>query len=110
MIAFNYREKLKDSMQFFVPPEFDGGHVYHLFPVLTTHRAALQAHLTSRSIETLIHYPTPITRQAAMAGWNPAPCPVADRVCGELLSLPMYPGLSDDEVGMVIDAARSFSV
>ena len=51
-----------------VPPEFDAGHVYHLFPVLSTARAtALQAHLARDGIETLIHYPVPIPRQPALA-------------------------------------------
>ena len=50
-----------------VPPEADAGHVYHLFPVRSGARDAMQAHLTARGIETLIHYPVPIPRQPALA-------------------------------------------
>ncbi|MGH9202889.1 MAG: DegT/DnrJ/EryC1/StrS family aminotransferase, partial [Vicinamibacterales bacterium] len=91
-----------------VPAENDPGHVYHLFPVLSTRRAALQDHLTAAGIETLIHYPVPIPRQPALASANPAMCPVADRVCTEVLSLPMYPSLADEAVARIIDAVRRF--
>lgn len=87
-----------------VPPELDAGHVYHLFPVLAADRRALQAQLTARGVETIIHYPVPIPRQPALAGTDPRQCPVADRVCGEVLSLPMYPSLGDDEVEQVVAA------
>ncbi|MGH9386173.1 MAG: DegT/DnrJ/EryC1/StrS family aminotransferase [Vicinamibacterales bacterium] len=107
-IAQRYREELANSLVH-VPHELDPGHVYHLFPVLTERREALQAHLASRSVETLVHYPVPITRQPALAALDPAPCPVADRVCNEVVSLPMYPGLSDQEVETVIDGIRSFA-
>lgn len=91
-----------------VPREFDPGHVYHLFPVLTPNREAFQAHCTAQGVETLIHYPVPIPRQPALASTNPAMCPVADRVCGEVVSLPTYPGLSDDQLGAVTRAFSSF--
>ena len=64
-----------------VPPEADAGHVYHLFPVRSDARDAMQAHLTARGVETLIHYPVPIPQQPALATERPADCPVADRVC-----------------------------
>jgi len=92
-----------------VPREFDQGHVYHLFPVLTPHREAFQAHCTAHGVETLIHYPVPIPRQPALGPTSPAMCPVADRVCGEVVSLPMYPGLSDDQVAAVAQAFSSFT-
>jgi dTDP-4-amino-4,6-dideoxygalactose transaminase len=50
-------------------------------------------------VETLVHYPIPIPRQPALANEDPAECPIADRVCAELVSLPMYPSLP-------LDAAR----
>lgn len=92
-----------------VPREFDEGHVYHLFPVLTPCRDAFQAHCTSQGVETLIHYPVPIPRQPAVASTSPAVCPVADRVCSEVVSLPMYPALSDDQLAAVARAFSSFT-
>ncbi len=92
-----------------VPGEHDPGHVYHLFPVLTPARDALQAHLSAAGIETLIHYPVPIPRQPALASANPAMCPIADRISAEVLSLPIYPSLTGDAVSHVIDAVRDFA-
>ena len=91
-----------------VPSELDPGHVYHLFPVLTPHRDALQAHCSSQGVETLIHYPVPIPRQPALASTTPAMCPVADRVCAEVLSLPLYPALSEAQLAAVTHAFSSF--
>ncbi len=107
-IAGRYRKELATSTVH-LPHEFDAGHVYHLFPVLTPHRAAFQAHLAARSVETLIHYPVPIPRQPALAAFEPRFCSIADRICNEVVSLPLYPGLSDPEISMVIEAVRSFS-
>jgi dTDP-4-amino-4,6-dideoxygalactose transaminase len=91
-----------------VPGEFDAGHVYHLFPVLTDARDRFQAHMKDRGIQTLIHYPVPIPRQPALQSASPAMCPVADRVCAQVVSLPMYPGLSDAAVAAVAEAAATF--
>ena len=91
-----------------LPREFDAGHVYHLFPVLTEARDAFQTHMSSRGVETLIHYPVPIPRQPALASTSPAMCAIADRVCSQVVSLPMYPGLSDAAVAAVIDGVATF--
>ena len=92
-----------------VPPELDAGHVYHLFVVRipTTDRDArseLQAYLAANGVETLIHYPIPIPRQPAFAATDPAECPLASQVCDEILSLPLHPGMTDDDVGHVAAA------
>jgi dTDP-4-amino-4,6-dideoxygalactose transaminase len=87
-----------------VPPELDSGHVYHLFPVLSANRDALQARLAEAGIETLIHFPVPIPRQPALATEDPAACPVTDRICGELLSLPLFPDLPETAVATVVEA------
>ena len=89
-----------------VPPELDPGHVYHLFAVRAPGRAALQAQLAAGGIETLVHYPIPIPRQAAMAGASPADCPEAARACDEVLSLPLHPGLTDEEAADVVAALK----
>jgi dTDP-4-amino-4,6-dideoxygalactose transaminase len=106
-IAAAYRSGLADAAVT-VPAEFDVGHVYHLFPVLTPHREAFMAHMTAGGIETLIHYPVPIPRQPALAASAPADCPVANRVCAEVVSLPMYPALPDATVAAIAGAARNF--
>jgi len=96
-LAAEYRTALEGA-DVFVPPELDAGHVYHLFPVLSEQRQALRDRLQARGVETLIHYPVPIPRQPALAGQCPAVCPVADRVCDQVLSLPLHQGMTRDTV------------
>lgn len=107
LIAARYRLALAKSA-LHVPKEFDAGHVYHLFPVLSERRDAFQAHMRDRGIETLIHYPLPIPRQPALASASPAECPTADQVCAQVLSLPVYPALTDAAVTAVAEAAADF--
>jgi dTDP-3-amino-3,4,6-trideoxy-alpha-D-glucose transaminase len=90
-----------------VPPLADEGHVYHLFPVLSPERERVRAALLERGVETLVHYPVPISRQPALASHHPAACPIADRVCAEVFSLPLHPALSDDDVDRVVAAIRA---
>jgi dTDP-4-amino-4,6-dideoxygalactose transaminase len=106
-IAARFRSALI-SGSVLVPRECDPGHVYHLFPVLTGHRDRFQTHMAAAGVETLIHYPLPLTRQPSLAPASPAVCPVADRVCSEVVSLPMYPALREDQVVAVADGAATF--
>ncbi|MDQ3347728.1 MAG: DegT/DnrJ/EryC1/StrS family aminotransferase [Acidobacteriota bacterium] len=99
-----YRRRLGAVTSISVPPELESGHVYHLFPVRSPLRNAVQASLRAAGIETLIHYPVPINRQPALAPTRPADCPNADRVCAEVFSLPLYPALPGDAVARVTAA------
>jgi dTDP-3-amino-3,4,6-trideoxy-alpha-D-glucose transaminase len=103
-LASAYRARLARAPRIAIPPEFDSGHVYHLFPVRSTARAAVQAELRAAGVETLIHYPVPIPRQPALATENPADCPVASRVCDEVFSLPLYPSLPPDAIDRIAAA------
>jgi dTDP-4-amino-4,6-dideoxygalactose transaminase len=89
--------------------EADSGHVYHLFVVRAGAREALRAHLASRGIETLIHYPVPIPRQPAMTASQPADCPLASQACDEVLSLPLHPALADEDVDFIAEAVDAFA-
>ena len=104
-IAAVYRGALPGTLRAVV--ERDPGHVYHLFPVRAAGRDALQASLASNGIDTLIHYPVPLSEQPAFAAFQPRACPVASRAARELLSLPLHPGLSDADVRQVIAAAAN---
>jgi dTDP-3-amino-3,4,6-trideoxy-alpha-D-glucose transaminase len=89
--------------------ERDPGHVYHLFAVRVPNRDALQAHLVAAGIETLTHYPFSLTEQPAFAAFGSGACPVAEAAAREVLSLPLYPRLPDDDairVAREIDAFR----
>jgi len=89
-----------------VPPECDSGHVYHLFVVRVPDRDRFQRQLAADGIETLVHYPLPIPRQQAFAHMSPAHCPLAARVCAEVVSLPLHPGLSDGDLDTVVSAVK----
>ena len=102
-IAALYRAALADG-PVAVPRECDGGHVYHLFAVRATARDLLQRHLADRGIETLVHYPVPLPEQPAFSRFAPADCPVARSVCRDIVSLPLHPRLTDQEVADVASA------
>jgi len=106
-IAARYRTGLEHA-RINIPRECDPGHVYHLFPVLTAERDRFQTHMKDRGIETLIHYPVPIPRQPALSSTSPAMCLIAERVCSQVVSLPIYPGLTDRAVAAVVQAASTF--
>jgi len=117
-LATRYRRRLRGGSVDPVP-EIDPGHVYHLFVVRVGRddearqpgdagRRALQGHLASRGIETLIHYPLPIPTQPAFASGQPAGCPIASQVCHEILSLPLHPAMHDDDVDAIADGVNAF--
>ena len=84
--------------------------IYHLYVVRCERRDALQEHLKSREIGTLIHYPIPIHLQKAYAylGKSTGDFPVAEAACQQVLSLPMYPELPEASIMAVAGAIREF--
>ena len=84
-------------------------HVYHLFPIRTKHRDALQKHLRERGIETLIHYPIPPHKQQCYSMFNALSLPVTERISAEELSLPISPVMTLEEAREVVDALNDFS-
>lgn len=82
---------------------------WHLFVVRHPERDALQSRLTARGIGTLIHYPVPPHLQPAYAelGYGPGDFPVTEAIHREVLSLPLWPGMSEAQVERVIDAVRA---
>jgi dTDP-4-amino-4,6-dideoxygalactose transaminase len=81
---------------------------YHLFVLCTPERDRLRAHLASKQIPTLVHYPIPLSRQKAFAEFDPAPCPNADLVCSTVLSLPIHAFMSDGDVENVVNGVLGF--
>jgi dTDP-4-amino-4,6-dideoxygalactose transaminase len=86
-------------------------HAYHLYVVASAQRDALMAYLSDRHIGCAVHYPIPVHRQRGYAERALLPAaglPVTERICQEILSLPLYPELSDADVEGVIAAVRGF--
>jgi dTDP-3-amino-3,4,6-trideoxy-alpha-D-glucose transaminase len=88
----------------------DGEHVYHLYVVRTESRNALRDYLAGTDITTSVHYPRGVHLQGAYAylGYEQGSCPHAERTAAEILSLPIFPQLSDEEVEQVIRLVRFF--
>lgn len=107
-LARRYLEAFSD-LPLGLPATSDGEeHVYHLFVITCRERDALREHLARRGVETAVHYPIPLHRQSPfMARENP-PCPRAERAARSVLSLPLYPYLTDREQEEVIAAVRDF--
>ncbi len=85
-------------------------HVYHLYVIQTDQREALMDFLNERSIQTLIHYPVPAHRQDAYnyLNYQKGSLPATEHAVERILSLPMYPGLTDDQVDFVIESICEF--
>jgi len=84
--------------------------VRHLFVVRAPDRAGLQEALVADGIQTLIHYPVPAHLQPAYRdlGQGEGTCPVAEKAAKEILSLPLYPELSEDQVERVANAVCGY--
>ena len=85
--------------------------VYHLYVVRTPMRNELQKHLSSAGIGTGIHYPIPLHLQKAYAsrGWKRGDFPVTEAAADEILSLPMFAGLTPDQQKRVAEAVSQFA-
>ena len=83
---------------------------WHQFVIHTKHRDALKAYLEEQEIGTLIHYPIPphLSEAYQYLGKKPGDYPITEKYANEVLSLPMYNGMTEEEINLVIDAANSF--
>jgi dTDP-4-amino-4,6-dideoxygalactose transaminase len=83
-------------------------HVFHLYVVAHPDRKGLQAHLATRGIETMIHYPHLLHQQNLFRQAGQQPLPVAEKLADSILSLPLYPQLTEDEVSTIAHAIVEF--
>lgn len=81
-------------------------HVWHLYVVRVPRRDDVVRRLNAAGVGAGIHYPVPVHRQPAFAGYRcgPGGCPVADRAGGEILSLPLFPGITAEQQERVVSA------
>lgn len=109
-IAQRYDELFADLPIKLLPTRGDCQSVYHVYPIRVGQRDALRDHLEAQGIGTGIHYKIPGHRQPALRDvpHRAADMPVTEAVCRELLSIPMYPQLGDDQVEYVAHYVRAF--
>jgi len=84
--------------------------VYHLYVIRVQDRAGLQKHLSTAKIDTGIHYPVPLHVQKAYEnfGYQKGDFPVTEKLASEILSLPMYPSLNDEQQIRIVAELRKF--
>ena len=93
-----------------LPVPHDEAHVWHVFVIRCEQREALQKHLLDHGVQTLIHYPIPPHQQQAYKEWNMDSYPVSEMIHQQVMSLPIGPTVTDEQVKAVISAVNSFKV
>lgn len=109
-IASWYLRELKEVPVVLPAEETWAYHVYHLFVIRAKKRDELMKYLAEKGVTTLIHYPTPIHLQEAYSslGYGKGSFPKAEAIAGEIVSLPLYPSLTEAETGYVCECIREF--
>ncbi|MDQ2743447.1 MAG: DegT/DnrJ/EryC1/StrS family aminotransferase [Chloroflexota bacterium] len=107
--ALRYNAGLRD-VDVAVPALTGEDHVFHLYVIRTLARDEMRAYLNGRGVGTGIHYPVPCHLQPACAPFvgESGGLPVTERLAGEILSLPMFPELRDEEIDYTVNVIREF--
>ncbi|MDF2450177.1 MAG: aminotransferase [Bacteroidota bacterium] len=110
-IADQYNNLLNNNREIILPKiATKSTSVYHLYVIRTQKRDELQAYLTERGIGTVIHYPVPPHLQEAFSdlGYEKGDFPIAEEIAGTCLSLPLYPGLKEEEIEFICLTIKQF--
>lgn len=110
LIAKKYYEGINNS-KIILPPDLENAeHVYHQFVIRTAHRDLLQKYLEKNNIKTLIHYPIPphLAKCYQHFGYKQGDYPIAETYAKEVLSLPIFNGMHDDEIDYIIKVLNDF--
>ena len=111
-IAKRYLSEIKNEKIILPTWDLSGNHVFHLFVVRTSERDRLQSYLKQNNIETLIHYPIAPHKQKAFAsetsGWSSLSYPITEKIHQEVVSLPISPVMTNDEVDCVIKILNQY--
>jgi len=84
--------------------------VWHVFPVRVADRDGFVQHLSSRGVQTVIHYPVPPHRQPAYTQWHDLSFPITEKIHAEIVSLPISPVMKADEVYAVVQAVNEWAI
>ncbi|MEC4005406.1 DegT/DnrJ/EryC1/StrS family aminotransferase [Flavobacterium sp. SUN052] len=107
-IAKRYLAETNNSKIVLPTVKIIDNHVFHLFVIRTKNRNQLQDYLLQNGIETVIHYPIPPHKQEALSSWNSLSFPITEKSHKEVLSLPISPIMTDDEVSFVIEILNKY--
>jgi dTDP-4-amino-4,6-dideoxygalactose transaminase len=107
-IAKRYLSEIKNDKIILPTWDLSDNHVFHLFVIRTNNREQFQNYLSENEIETMIHYPIPPHKQKAFATWNSLSFPITEQIHNEVLSLPISPIMTDEEVDFVIETINNY--
>lgn len=107
-IASRYLSEIKNEKITLPFWDLSNNHVFHLFVIRTENRTDLQEYLHHNGIQTVIHYPIPPHKQKALLWWNYLSFPITQKIHDEVLSLPISPVLTMDEVSYIIDVLNKY--
>jgi dTDP-4-amino-4,6-dideoxygalactose transaminase len=110
-----YRRELEGSASVELPPAETPGEtpVYHLFVIRSDNRDQLASHLEKNGVEAAIHYPIPIHLQTPYRtkyGYSEGSFPIAEKLAGRVLSLPIHPAITEEEVQTVSRLVRDSTI
>lgn len=106
-----YLQLLSDVEEIKLPKEADGNfHVYHQFTIRAKDREELKSFLRKEGVQTMVYYPVPLHCQPAFSslGYKKGDFPQAEKAADEVLSLPVYAGLKEEQIIRVANAIRKF--
>ncbi|MDE5438541.1 DegT/DnrJ/EryC1/StrS family aminotransferase [Elizabethkingia meningoseptica] len=108
-VAERYTAEIKNT-KLTLPevPEEGTEHVWHVYVIRCADRNALQKYLTENGVQTLIHYPIPPHKQEAYKEMNHLSFPVSEQIHREVLSLPISPVISEEEIDRIIELLNQF--
>ncbi|MFT7351694.1 MAG: dTDP-4-amino-4,6-dideoxygalactose transaminase [Flavobacterium sp.] len=107
-IAKRYVAEIKNEKIILPFWDLSDNHVFHLFVIRTKNREVFQDYLKSNGIETVIHYPIPPHKQKAFSNWNNLSFPTTEKIHNEVLSLPISPILTLEEVTTIIKTVNQY--
>ena len=107
-IAKRYLTEIKNDKIVLPFLNLTDNHVFHLFVIRTKNREELQQYLLDKGIQTMIHYPIPPHKQKAFSNWNHLSFPITEKIHKEVLSLPISPVLTNDEVDFIVSILNKY--
>jgi dTDP-4-amino-4,6-dideoxygalactose transaminase len=110
-LAALYHQYLQNVPEVVLPGRATGAsHVYHIYLIRTPRRAALQQYLQQQGVGTVMHYPVPPYRQEAYRhlGFLPGQFPVTEEIAATCLSLPLWPGLTEEKIHYICTSIQKF--
>jgi dTDP-4-amino-4,6-dideoxygalactose transaminase len=107
-IAKRYLSEIKNDRIILPTWNLSDNHVFHLFVIRTNNIEQFQNYLSENKIETMIHYPIPPHKQKAFATWNSLSFPITEQIHNEVLSLPISPIMTTEDVDFVIEIINNY--